>query len=224
MAISKTQKSKEPVKSKESTPLSSIIGGSSRLTLTYIVFTIWVALAIFAMIVDADLYSLAVYFASGLPLILGYMWAETSRPTLTDASDIIKNIGQSSNRRRNFGGGGEFGAGNFGGFGNGGFGNGGFGNGNGSFGNGGNFGANVPDVNVNVVQSNDQSPDQLENDIISIYSDDATVELKVNQNQLVTLSNIGYINMIEDKYTFKKSLLDQIKSLVNDNLQPPPNI
>jgi len=73
---------------------SGMIGNSRRLTLTYAVLVVWIALAVFAIIKDADLYGLAVYFASGLPLILGYLWSETSRPSIKDASEILKNIGR----------------------------------------------------------------------------------------------------------------------------------
>ena len=62
---------------KKQKSLAKIIGNSSRLTLTYIVLFIWVALAVFAIFVNADLYALAVYFASGLPMIIGYLWSET---------------------------------------------------------------------------------------------------------------------------------------------------
>ena len=55
----------------------------------------------------------------------------------------------------------------------------------------------------------------------SIYSDDATIELKANQNQLKTLQNTGYVDSIAGKYTFKKNLLDQIKSLIGDNSATP---
>lgn len=198
-----TPKQKEP---KKSTLLSSYIGGSTRLTLTYIVFIVWVVLAVVAMLLDADLYSLAAYFASGLPIILGYLWAETSRPTptLSEAADMVKSIGQSNrtggSRRVMFGGGGMFGGGSFGG---------------GSFG-----GDNNGDTNVNVNVTQPTNQDVPEGDT-SIYSDDASVELKVNSNQLTTLMNTGYVDMIADKYTFKKSLLDQIKSLINDNTQTP---
>ena len=110
-------KQKEP---KKSTPLSSYVGGSTRLTLTYIVFIVWVALAVVAMLLDADLYSLAAYFASGLPIILGYMWAQTSRPTptLSEAADMVKSIGQSNRTGGSRGKGmfgNMFGGGNFGG-------------------------------------------------------------------------------------------------------------
>lgn len=207
MPAPRVQKPKQKDLPKKSNPLSSYIGGSTRLTLTYIVFIVWVALAVVAMLLDADLYSLAAYFASGLPIILGYMWAQTSRPTpsLSEAADMVKSIGQ-SNRTGGSRRGGMFGGGNFGG---------------GMFGGGGNFGGgNGDDTNVNVVQPNTQIQDVPEGDT-SIYSDDASVELKVNSNQLTTLTNTGYVDMVGDKYTFKKSLLDQIKSLINENHQTP---
>lgn len=163
--------------------ISTLIGDSKRLTLTYVVLIIWVGLAVFAIIQGADFYGLAVYFASGLPLILGYLWSETSRPspTIKDAAEILKNIGSKPAAAGNYQ-------------------------------NYSNYGGNS---NSNVQTPNNQ------NDQISIYSDDASVELKVSQNQLTTLMNIGYVDSIGDKFTFQKSLLDQIKSLINDNAQEP---
>jgi hypothetical protein len=210
MPTPRVQKPKQKDLPKKSKSLAKFINNSTRLTLTYVVFVVWVALAVVAMLLDADLYSLAAYFASGLPIILGYMWAETSRPTptLSEAADMVKSIGQSNRTggsRRGGGGmfGSMFGGGNFGG---------------GSF--GGENSDNTNNVNVNVVQPNTQIQDGPEGDT-SIYSDDASVELKVNSNQLTTLTNTGYVDMVGDKYTFKKSLLDQIKSLINDNAQTP---
>ena len=183
---------------------SDMIGRSRRLTLTYIVLIIWVAMAVFAILVDSDLYALAVYFASGLPLILGYLWSETSRPTARDAADIIKGIGMRPGNNNMYGGGyNNYGGGFYGGSN--------YGNYSGGYNGYGNDFTNVSNVT--------QIPDT--NQLISIYSDDATVELKVNQNQLLTLKNIGYVDMIGDKYTFKKNQLDQIKSLVDDNMQDP---
>ena len=176
--------------------LSGIIGNSRRLTLTYVVFTVWVSLAIFAMLFDADLYSLAAYFASGLPIILGYLWAETARPTptLSEAADIVKSIGtKTTSVSSTHNGFGDV------------------------------FGKSSTTTNTNSI-STIVTPivQEIEsNSITSIYSDDATVELKVNSNQLTTLMNTGYVDTIGDKYTFKKSLLDQIKSLINDNSQTP---
>ena len=211
MPVPRVQKPKQKDLPKKSTPLSSYVGGSTRLTLTYIVFIVWVALAVVAMILDADLYSLAAYFASGLPIILGYMWAQTSRPTptLSEAADMVKSIGQSNRTGGSHGGRGMFG--NMFGGGGGNFSGGSFGGGN---------GGDDTNVNVNVVQPNIQTQDAPEGDT-SIYSDDASVELKVNSNQLTTLTNTGYVDMVGDKYTFKKSLLDQIKSLINENHQTP---
>ena len=192
MLTSKTQNQKN-VTIKKSNPMSRMVGGSNRLTLTYVVFIVWITLAVFAMLVDVDLYSLAAYFASGLPIILGYLWAETSRPTpsLSEAAEMVKSIGtkSSSYTTRNdlFG----------------------------------DTTSTSSIISTNDVTSITQPELNYENYDTSIYSDDATVELKVNQNQLTTLTNTGYVDMISDKYTFKKSLLDQIKSLINDNTQTP---
>ena len=66
---------------KQRKPLSKMVGASSRLTLTYVVIFIWIALVVFGILIKTDLYALAAYFASVLPAILGYLWSETSRPT-----------------------------------------------------------------------------------------------------------------------------------------------
>jgi hypothetical protein len=183
---------------KQSTSISKVIGKSKRLTLTYIVLAIWIGLAVFGVLNDADLYGLSVYFASGLPLILGYLWSETSRPSLKDASEIIKNINNNNNRnrgRRN-----DYNP----------YDNLGFNNGN------VNNNDNNNDLNINIYSGNKD-----EEEDVKIYSDDASVEIDVNQTQLSTLMNIGYVNESNDKYTFDKSLLSQIKSLLNDNIQEP---
>jgi hypothetical protein len=72
------------------------ISPSRRLTLTYVVLCIWIALVVFAILMNADIYALAVYFTSGLPLILGYFWSETARPSpiLRQATEMVKNIGR----------------------------------------------------------------------------------------------------------------------------------
>ncbi len=220
MQTSKPTQNIVPTKNKkqrttEDMALSKMVGSSKRLTLTYIVLGIWVALAVFAILMDGDLYALAVYFASGLPLILGYLWSETSRPSIRDAAEIVKGIGMrpGNNHRGGFGGfGGDYsdgynsyGGNNYGGFGS------------------NDSGLNNQNVNVNVNANNFDTDTDINsgNNIISIYSDDASVELKINQSQLSTLKNMGYVDMIGDKYTFKKSLLDQIKSLINDKSQDP---
>jgi len=184
---------------KSRTGFAKMIGSSTRLTLTYIVFVVWVSLAVFAILVDADLYSLATYFASGLPLILGYLWSETSRPSLTDAAEIVKSIGTKTTTTGNS--------------------------------NGNNYSA-VSSVNsvsslngdnrsTTTYQQYNQSEQEPDTNILTIYSDDASVELKVTQKQLSTLMNTGYVDTVGDKYTFKASLLDQLKSLINDNSQDP---
>lgn len=162
------------------------ITSSKRLTLTYIVLGIWVALAVFGILVDTDLYALAVYFASGLPIILGYLWAETSRPaSFKDVASIVKGI-----NRQNIP------------------------NGNSNYGYNTVYGNNMDDVkvdpeNLNLVEQ------------ISVFSDDSSIELRVNINEFSTLQNLGYINNDGTKYTFIKSQLNQIKSLINQNLVDP---
>jgi hypothetical protein len=184
---------------------TKMFGNSKRLTLTYIVLITWLGLAVFAIIKDADFYGLAVYFASGLPLILGYLWAESTKPSIKDASEILKNIGNPRQRRNkdqsNFYGGNFYGQDN-----------------NGDFYNDSNN--NEYENNYGQNQQN-SSYQQIETGEISIYSEDASTELKINQNQFETLKNIGYVNSIGGKNIFKMSLLEQIKSLINDNGQQP---
>jgi len=182
------------------TNISSMIGSSKRLTLTYIVLAVWVGLAVFAVLNDADLYGLAVYFASGLPLILGYLWSETSRPTIKDASEIIKNIRDDNDRWDKWNRNGRDGRGVYDRDRN---------------NRGGNINDNDNNVNVNIYPENPPEKD------VSIYSNDASVELKINQSQLSTLMNIGYVNMVDNKYTFDKKLLEQIKALIDNNVPEP---
>lgn len=166
------------------------ITSSKRLALTYIVLGVWLALAVFGILIDTDLYALAVYFASGLPIILGYLWSETSRPTmLKSAADIVKNI----NRPNIY-------------------------NGNSNYGNYGNYG-NI--YSGNYENGYDYNENQNLATQISILSDDFSIELKVNDNQFSTLQNLGYINNNGTKYTFIKSQINEIKSIISDNLVDP---
>ena len=202
----------KPNPSKEKKGLSIKFSSRTRLTLTYVVLFIWVALAVFGIIIKTDLYALAVYFASGLPIILGYLWAESARPSgLREAAQIVKGIGRSANQGGGYDGGYDGGyGGGYGGYG-GGYGGGYSGNNygrqgqvQGEGGYGQSYGAN--------------QPEELE--IITIYSDDATSELKINQNQLNTLVNIGHVTNNNGKYTFKRNLLEQIRSLIGGEPDP----
>lgn len=190
----------EEAEEKQPTSISKMMGNSKRLTLIYIVLAVWIGLAVFGVLSDADLYGLAVYFVSGLPLILGYLWSETSRPSLKDASEIIKNINNNNNRNRGRNSYNPYNP----------YDNLGFNNCN------VNNNDNNNDLNINIYSGNKD-----EEEDVKIYSDDASVEIDVNQTQLSTLMNIGYVNESNDKYTFDKSLLGQIKSLLNDNIQEP---
>jgi hypothetical protein len=161
---------------------STMFSPSTRLTLTYIVLFIWIALAVFAILVKADLYALATYFVSGLPVILGYLWAQTSRPSLKDAAEIVKNISPNNQ-------------------------------------------LNQPQYNqpqYNQPQYDQpQSEQQEDNSIVTIYSNDATSELKISQSQLSTLLNVDYIELSNDKYVYDKNSLSQIKALLFDNVTDP---
>ena len=69
------------------------VSESKRLTLTYVVFFVWVSLAIVGMIFKQDLRDLAIYFTSGLPVILGYLWAESTHPSNPTGKDIANMVG-----------------------------------------------------------------------------------------------------------------------------------
>ncbi len=188
-------------KSKTSKTFSTFFSPSRRLNLTYLVFFIWIALAIFGIIMEADLYALAVYFTSGLPIIIGYLWAETSRPSLKDAAEIVKNIkGRPNNNKNNpYNPYNPYNPHHY-----------------------NEHNENTFDQSYDQIDQSDQTDQfQTEQFSISIYANDASVELKVNQDQLSTFMNLGYVDIIADKYTFKKSDLDQIKSLLDQSTQDP---
>ena len=188
---------------------STIFSPSVRLTLTYIVLFVWIGLAIFAILMKADLYALAVYFTSGLPVILGYLWAQSARPSLGEAADLVGSIGKSRGQNQN--GYGNYGGGGYGGYD-------GYG-GQGYQGNNGNNG----NYNQNTQNQNTQTQESQNNIQITIYSDDASAQLKVDQSQLNTLKNVGYVDEVGDKYTFKRGSMDQIKTLIDGNT-PDPDI
>ena len=183
------------------------ITSSKRLALTYIVLGVWLALAVFGILIDTDLYALAVYFASGLPIILGYLWSETSRPTMfKSAADIVKNINRPNIYNGNS---------NCGNYGNN-YGN--YGSNYENYRNYGNYG-NI--YSGNYENGYDYNENQNLASQISILSDDFSIELKVNDNQFSTLQNLGYINNNGTKYTFIKSQINEIKSIISDNLVDP---
>lgn len=176
---------------------STIFSPSTRLTLTYIVLFIWIALAVFAIIIKADLYALAVYFTSGLPVILGYLWAQTTRPAnMRDAAEIVRGIGQrpGNNQYINNGYDNNYGYDN--------------------------YSQSQSQYTQSTYNSQPYIQSQSNDTTISIYADDASAELKINQNQLGALTNIGYINNVDGKYLFKTSLLEQIKSLIDGTPDP----
>lgn len=100
------QKRKEKQQNDTSKPknVKNLIPASKRLTVTYVVFGVWVGLAIFGILMDTNLYALAAYFASGLPLIIGYLWSETSRPSgsIKDVSKLVQSLASSENANPNF--------------------------------------------------------------------------------------------------------------------------
>jgi hypothetical protein len=194
---------------------STLFSPSTRLTLTYIVLFVWIALAIFAILMKADMYALAVYFTSGLPVIIGYLWAQTSRPSsMRDAAQIVGNIRGTNPGQMGYGG--EYGGGYGGGYQT-------YGQPYNQYGGGNQFnqyGGDPYGGGGNVYGGVDQNT-QINNQIVNIYADDATAEIQVNEEQLTTLMNTGYVDTIQGKYTFKKSMITQIKSLIDNNTQDP---
>jgi hypothetical protein len=171
---------------------STMFSSSVRLNLTYIVLFVWIGLAVFAIIVKSDLYALAVYFTSGLPVIIGYLWVETSRPSMKDAAEMVKSINMRGNQTQT------------------------------QTDQYQTYGQPYSGTQTVTQQSSISFVNDIDNqDEISIYADDATAELKINNEQLSTLMNTGYVDKINDKYTFKKSMIDQIKSLIDSNNQDP---
>lgn len=206
-------KTKQPITNKirkpetpPTPPFSMRMGESKRLTLTYVVIAIWISLAVFGIIVEADLYGLAVYFASGLPLIMSYLWSETKRPTIKDASQLVKNINSGrKNRHNDRGGYGDYGGGydDYG---------------------GGYRRPNYEDEDYGNSNTNVNNNVQDTNIEISIFSDDSSVELKTDEAQLNTLMNTGYVDSNGDNYTFKKTELEQVKSLIGGDSEQEPDI
>jgi len=191
MATKKTDDKTEPRRFK-------LISSSRRLTLTYVVFFVWVGLAILGMILKTNLTELAVYFTSGLPVILGYLWAETSRPSNEtggglapsgqDIAAIITSIksGQQSQQTQQ---------------------------------------AQAPQYQAPQYQApQTQKPNQTYNqpaaavtntqtDMV-IYTDDLLTQLKISSIQLTALQTNGYVNFSNGRYVFPKANLDSIKSLL----------
>jgi hypothetical protein len=198
-----------PNNEQDNSAFKKSVNSSKRLTLTYVMLFIWISLAIFAILVDADLYALAVYFASGLPIILGYLWSETARPSISDASDIVKSIndrqpGRTSRRSNSYNRyNRQDGYNNYDNYDN--------------YNNYSNRG--YGSVGNEQYMPNDNYEEDMED--TNIFSEDYTISLIVNQTQLSTLMNIGYVDTINDKYTFKKEYLEQIKELINNSMVDP---
>jgi len=190
---------------------NNFISENKRLTLTYIVFFVWVSLAVFGIYMKADLRDLAIYFTSGLPVILGYLWAETSRPSGAPSNKEldIAAILNAMNR-----------------------------NNQPPYPQPNPYPNPYPypqphpyppypmdGANVQPQNSNQHTEPTLQDKVI-IYSTDSTQQLQINQSQLSTLTTLGYIRNIQGKYTFDSKMLSQIKSLISvgDTTENDPNI
>ena len=171
----------------------NFISDSRRLTLTYIVFFVWVGLAVFGIIMKTDLRDLAIYFTSGLPVILGYLWAETSRPTGAPSNKEL-DIAAILNAMNNKGGSPQPQPWQ--------------------------PPQPIQQPQTTTTTTTTQAPPQQTTqttlqDKVVIYSNDSTQQMQINQSQLSTLTTMGYIKNAQGKYIFDIKMLSQIKSLIN---------
>ena len=209
MATNKNDDKKEPKKFK-------LISSSRRLTLTYVVFFVWVGLAILGMILKTNLTELAVYFTSGLPVILGYLWAETSRPSNEaggglapngqDIANIIasmKTVQGSQPQQNQTQQAPQYQAPQY----------------------------QAPQYQAPQTQKQNPTYGQpatavsnTQTDMI-IYTDDLLTQLKISSIQLTTLQTNGYVKFTNGRYVFPKNNLDTIKSLLGiDGSSAEPTI
>lgn len=178
--------------------VKNLIPASKRLTITYVVFAIWIAMAVFGILMKADIIALSVYFASGLPLIIGYLWSETSRPsgTIKDVSKLVESMkGQ------------DYWIGD---------GNGGYQRtpGDPYYGNRGYYNNGNQQNGYNPNNNNNNNQQQQQTTIV-IISDDNAERLEIKEDELDTLINSGYVDKTNGKYTFRRSKKDEIVSLID---------
>lgn len=188
---------RRPQPKKKENPVKNLIPASKRLTITYVVFAVWIGLAVFGILMNTDLISLSVYFASGMPLIIGYLWSETSRPSgsIKDVSKLVESMRGQDYWVRDRGGGFERAPGEpYGGYG-------GYGGG------GGYHGGYHPGAGGNQQQQQQTT--------VIIISDDNSEKLEMKENELDTLINSGYVSKTKGKYTFRKEKKEEIVSLID---------
>lgn len=168
-----------------------LISPSKRLTLTYIVLFIWVALAVFGIIMETDLIALGVYFVSGMPLILGYLWGETSRPSgsIKDISKLVESMtiynGSNDNNSNRY--------------------------------NPNRYYPNRYDTNNNHEPTPHNNNPNINQTTVIIISDDNSERLEIKESELDTLINSGYVNKTKGKYTFRREKKEEIVSLIDGN-------
>ncbi len=176
--------------------VKNLIPASKRLTMTYIVFVVWIALGVFGILMKTDLISLSVYFASGLPLIIGYLWSETSRPSgsIKDISKLVESMTAGKDYWvRDRSGGFERAPGEpYGGYHGEGYRPG--------------YGGN---------DNNNQQ--QQQSTTVIIISDDNSEKLEIKKDELDTLINSGYVDKTKGKYIFRREKKEEIVSLIDGN-------
>ena len=179
---------KEINKAQPKKNIKNLIPASKRLTMTYIVFVVWIGMAIFGILIETDMIALSVYFASGLPLIIGYLWSETSRPSgsIKDVSKLVESMrgqdywvrgssgfekipGEPYDYKREY----------------------------------------------NDYHPNYGADNQQQQTTIVIISDDNSEKLEIKKSELDTLINSGYVDKTKGKYTFRKEKKEEIVSLID---------
>jgi len=181
-----------PQQKKKEDLVKNIIPASKRLTITYVVFIVWIGLAVFGILMNTDLIALSVYFASGMPLIIGYLWSETSRPSgsIKDVSKLVESMRGQDYWVRGGGGGFERAPGE-------------------PYGGGGYHGGGYrPGYGGDNTQQQQQTT-------VIIISDDNLDRLEIKESELDTLINSGYVNKTKGKYTFRKEKKEEIVSLID---------
>jgi len=180
------RKRTQPQPKKKENLVKNLIPASKRLTITYVVFIVWIGMAIFGILMETDIIALSVYFASGLPLIIGYLWSETSRPSgsIKDVSKLVESMRGGDNYNPNNYNPNNYNPNNY------------------------NHGGYHPDG------YKPGSGNQQQTTIV-IISDDNTDKLEIKKSELDTLINSGYVNKTKGKYTFRKEKKEEIVSLID---------
>jgi hypothetical protein len=62
--------------------MSNLFSVSKRKNMTYFMISAWLFFGVFGIMKGVDLTGLAAFFAAGAAPVLGYLWGETSRPSV----------------------------------------------------------------------------------------------------------------------------------------------